>query len=87
MFDEGKTGYPCPPIRECEPEGSISFRTLAENSSDVIMLFDRECRHLYANPAVEKQTGIPAVDEVIAALGRKSCCFLFSTFGRGASMK
>ncbi len=27
------------------------FRALAENSQDYIMLYDRECRHLYVNPA------------------------------------
>ncbi len=36
------------------------FRALAENSLDVIMRFDRSFRHLYANPIVESQTGIPA---------------------------
>ncbi|MCC6159562.1 MAG: PAS domain S-box protein [Deltaproteobacteria bacterium] len=34
------------------------FRTLAENSRDTIMRFDRECRHLYVNSVVEEQTGI-----------------------------
>ncbi len=38
------------------------FRALAENSLDVIMRFDRAYRHLYANPIVESQTGIPARD-------------------------
>ncbi|HVN77067.1 MAG TPA: PAS domain S-box protein, partial [Thermoanaerobaculaceae bacterium] len=36
------------------------FRALAEQSADVIMRFDRAHRHLYANGAVEAQTGIPA---------------------------
>ncbi len=36
------------------------FRALAENSPDVIMRFDRQLRHLYANPAVIKLTDIPA---------------------------
>lgn len=45
-------------LRETEE----SFRALAENSVDVIMRFDRRHRHLYANPMVEKQTGIPARD-------------------------
>ncbi len=40
-------------------EREETFRALAENSGDVIMRFDRECRHLYVNPAVERQTGIP----------------------------
>jgi PAS domain S-box-containing protein len=40
-------------------EREETFRALAENSFDVIMRFDRECRHLYVNPIVERQTGIP----------------------------
>lgn len=35
------------------------FRTLAENSLDLIARFDRELRHQYVNPAYEKVTGIP----------------------------
>jgi len=35
------------------------FRTLAENSPDVIVRYDRDCRHIYINPAYEHQTGIP----------------------------
>ncbi|MDD5095409.1 MAG: PAS domain S-box protein, partial [Dehalococcoidia bacterium] len=35
------------------------FRALAENSTDTIMRFDRQYRHLYANPVVEKIIGIP----------------------------
>lgn len=35
------------------------FRALAENSLDTIMRFDRQYRHTYVNPVVEKQTGIP----------------------------
>lgn len=34
------------------------YRALAENSTDVILRFDREGRYLYANPAVEDVTGI-----------------------------
>ncbi len=36
------------------------FRMVAENSSDVIMRFDRECRHLYANPAASRVFGFTA---------------------------
>ncbi|MDP3581249.1 MAG: PAS domain S-box protein, partial [Ignavibacteria bacterium] len=36
------------------------FRTLAESSEDTIMRFDRNFRHLYVNPVVEKQTELPA---------------------------
>jgi len=42
-------------IRESEE----TFRALAHNSPDVIMRFDRQFRHLYVNPMVESQTGIP----------------------------
>lgn len=35
------------------------FRTLAENSPDTIIRHDRECRRLYANPAVGHLTGKP----------------------------
>jgi PAS domain S-box-containing protein len=34
------------------------FRTLAENSPDNIARFDRQCRLLYANPAVAKAWGV-----------------------------
>jgi PAS domain S-box-containing protein len=34
------------------------FRTLAENSPDVIARVDRNMRHLYVNPAVTKATGL-----------------------------
>ncbi|HEY0808755.1 MAG TPA: PAS domain S-box protein, partial [Longimicrobiales bacterium] len=30
------------------------FKTLAENTSDIIARFDRDMRLLYANPAIEK---------------------------------
>lgn len=35
------------------------FRTLAENSPDVICRFGKEFHHLYVNPAIERVTGIP----------------------------
>ena len=41
-------------------ESEEHFRVLTENSSDVIMRFDRELRHVYVNAAVERETGIPA---------------------------
>ncbi len=43
-------------------ESEERFRALAENSPDVIMRFDRDGRHLYANGAVLAMTGIPARD-------------------------
>ena len=42
------------------------FRTIAENSPDVIARYDRGCRHVYANPALQKLAGRPAA----AFLGR-----------------
>ena len=41
-------------------ESEEKFRALAENSIDTIMRFDHQLRHLYVNPIVEEQTGIPA---------------------------
>jgi len=35
------------------------FRALAENAPDIITRFDRQLRHIYINPAIEKATGIP----------------------------
>ncbi|MHB9154676.1 MAG: PAS domain S-box protein [Endomicrobiales bacterium] len=35
------------------------YRTLAENSPDVIERYDRRLRHLYMNPTGERLTGIP----------------------------
>ncbi|MBE9129084.1 MULTISPECIES: GAF domain-containing protein [unclassified Coleofasciculus] len=35
------------------------FRALVENSPDLIARFDTQFRHVYVNPAVEKNTGIP----------------------------
>ncbi len=43
-------------------EREETFRALTETSVDTIMRFDRQHRHLYVNPIVEKQTGIPARD-------------------------
>lgn len=36
------------------------YRSLVENTPDVMMRFDRQCRHLYVSPSVEKLTQIPA---------------------------
>jgi PAS domain S-box-containing protein len=41
-------------------ESEEKFRALAENSSDVIMRFDRDGRHLFVNSIVERLIGIPA---------------------------
>ncbi len=36
------------------------LRTITENAPDIIARFDREMRHLFVNPAIERVTGIPA---------------------------
>ncbi len=38
------------------------FKALAENSPDIIARFDRQLRHIYVNPAIERVTGIPSSD-------------------------
>lgn len=48
------------------------FRALVENAPDIIMRLDRECRYLYINPTVERQSGIPPaifIDKTINELG------------------
>ncbi|MBM9616891.1 PocR ligand-binding domain-containing protein [Desulfobulbus rhabdoformis] len=45
------------------------YRTLAENSPNIIIRYNRECRCLYINPAFTLETGIPAPDGIYAALG------------------
>ncbi len=37
----------------------VEFRTLAENSPDIVARIDPDHRHVYINPAVESITGIP----------------------------
>ncbi|HPT81131.1 MAG TPA: PocR ligand-binding domain-containing protein [Methanosarcina thermophila] len=44
------------------------FRTLAENSPDVIVRYDRQKRHIYVNPAAEEPTGYPP-EEIIGKTG------------------
>ncbi|MGD9975731.1 MAG: PAS domain S-box protein [Desulfatirhabdiaceae bacterium] len=43
-------------------ESEEKFRSLAENSSDYIMRYDRECRHLYINSAGLRVAGLEAED-------------------------
>jgi PAS domain S-box-containing protein len=43
-------------------QSEAHFRSLVENSDDMIMRFDREFRHLYANPVIQKYLGIKAED-------------------------
>ncbi|RZI40252.1 PAS domain S-box protein [Herbaspirillum sp. HC18] len=38
------------------------FKTLVENSPDIISRIDRNMRHLYANPAIARLTGLKAPD-------------------------
>jgi PAS domain S-box-containing protein len=40
-------------------KSELEFRTLAENSPEMIVRYDRNCRRIYMNPAYERQTGIP----------------------------
>jgi len=47
-------------LREELGDSEAKYRALAENSPDIIIRFDRNCRHLYVNPAIEKAMGIPA---------------------------
>ena len=69
--DDGRVVYILPEGRDITEilraqralrEREETFRALTENSVDTIMRFDRNLRHLYVNPAVEKLTGIPAAD-------------------------
>ena len=45
-------------------ESEIRFRTLAENSPDIITRFDRQYRHVFANPAAAESYDI-SLDEII----------------------
>ncbi len=47
-------------IEEALRKSQETFRALTESSTDVIMRFDKKYRHIYVNPIVKKQTGIPA---------------------------
>lgn len=37
-----------------------NFRTLTENIPEIIARFDKNLRHIYINPAIEKATGLPS---------------------------
>ncbi len=39
-------------------ESESNFRSLAENTPDYIMRYDKECRHLYENPAALRVSGL-----------------------------
>jgi PAS domain S-box-containing protein len=40
------------------------FRGLAEGSQDYIMLYDRDCRHVYENPAALRVSGLTAAEVI-----------------------
>ncbi|MCX5975824.1 MAG: PAS domain S-box protein, partial [Coprothermobacterota bacterium] len=46
--------------RERERERERDFSTLVEHATDMIVRFDADLRHIYCNPAVEHQLGVPA---------------------------
>ncbi|MRV74442.1 response regulator [Duganella sp. FT92W] len=41
------------------------FRTLAENSPDMVIRYDSDCRRIYVNPAFERETGIPMAEALM----------------------
>lgn len=51
------------PLREAEERlqrREQEFKMLVENSPDIISRIDRDMRHIYVNPAIEKLTGLKA---------------------------
>jgi PAS domain S-box-containing protein len=47
---------------EALQESEEKFRSLAENTQDYIMRYDKECRHLYENPAALRVSGFTEED-------------------------
>ncbi|MBD3170405.1 MAG: PAS domain S-box protein [candidate division Zixibacteria bacterium] len=47
-------------LEESLHKSEREFRTLAENAPNIVARFDRDLRHIYVNPAIEKASGIPA---------------------------
>jgi diguanylate cyclase (GGDEF)-like protein/PAS domain S-box-containing protein len=39
---------------------ALRFRTLVENSPDIIVRYDSDCRRIFVNPAYSRETGTPA---------------------------
>jgi len=52
-------------------ESEARFQSLAESSQDQIALYDRECRHLYQNPATLSVYGL-AAEEIIGKTHREA---------------
>jgi PAS domain S-box-containing protein len=46
-------------MREEVARSEMRFRTLAENSPDIIARYDTQCRRIYINPAMQAQFGLP----------------------------
>ncbi len=82
-------------VEEALSRQEKNFRSLAENSPDLIMRFDRQFRFVYVNPAFERNVAILA-DSIIGKTGRelgimrvlceaweKEICLAFSS-GRAA---
>jgi len=65
---------------EALQESEEKFRSLAENTQDYIMLYDKECRHLYVNPAALRVSEFTAEDIIgkthrEAGFDKKMCEF------------
>lgn len=48
------------------------FRTLAENSPDIIIRYDRTCRRVYCNPAAQRLFGLPP-EQVLGTTPQEIC--------------
>ncbi|HRP63177.1 MAG TPA: PAS domain-containing protein [Phycisphaerales bacterium] len=46
-------------LRHTEQRMEREFKALVEHAPDIISRFDRDLRHIYVNPAVERATGMP----------------------------
>jgi PAS domain S-box-containing protein len=65
---------------EAVRESEEKFRSLAENTQDYIMRYDKECRHLYENPAALRVSGFTEEDIIgkthrEAGFDQKMCDF------------
>lgn len=47
------------------------FKTLVENSPDIITRFNTDFRHIYVNPAIERATGLP-MDQFLGKTSREA---------------